>query len=281
MLKLEEEALYLCLIIPALAFYGMWASRNRRFGVILGFLLPTQFYFCSALFLNCFLFTFSPSLSTPVNIGLELFCFVGLAVMIGWGWRRVASKLPPAAVKPHETSNVEWRRRSELVFVVGIIPLIFEFFLINLCIEIPIKNSIAEKRPLYYYGSNRKFKHYSAYSLPASAQVQAASDDHRGIQHEGFYHIIFDASPEDIKSLLEQRTWQKCEWSSGPVNDASRTKHRLGRLRGGDDFPVPWSSQAIQFISQNRGHDSLPWHRGRIFVVNRKSGRVWFTDWNY
>jgi hypothetical protein len=43
---------------------------------------------------------------------------------------------------------------------------------------------------------------------------------------------------------------------------------------------LSWDSKDIMFVAQDTGPQSLPWHNGRLLVVDRSKLRVWFGEYD-
>jgi|GEM_PF-4449205 len=132
------------------------------------------------------------------------------------------------------------------------------------------------------YGPKRTpseyFQRASGMLLPADAEIVYSREDHRSMNGDGYFVCIFDLNDEGINRLLEQRIWGQ-DWAVGQPLDIIRRHCCDDRFQ---NEPI-WERDDVHHLAQNMSpnNDILPWHNGRIFIIDSEAGRVWFGDWDF
>lgn len=128
-------------------------------------------------------------------------------------------------------------------------------------------------------GPDRDFTRITEIEWPQSATVILTHNDHSLPLGDGESHIIFDTDGNTItKWLTAPAPWEGDEWQTGPVPDEIAgncllrdDKAELQRLL---------SSPHTHYAALDAGPEALPWHNGRLLLLDPANHRVWLFVWD-
>ncbi len=122
-----------------------------------------------------------------------------------------------------------------------------------------------------------RFQFLSDIPLPNSAMIEYLEDGERALMNgDGVYSVIFQINDADLGMLLQSSPFGGT-WDLGPVPSKIRDAYFENDFKRN----APWQAAHIVHTAQDRGPKGMPWHNGRIFMVDRNAKRVWFGEWDY
>jgi hypothetical protein len=120
-----------------------------------------------------------------------------------------------------------------------------------------------------------EFTEYTGLDFPDSARILAVGDTHGGLNGDGEFYLAFEADKETIQAWLDQEPpWGQPAWLPGPV-PGEIANHCMDAPRDGMD------SDRIHYIAQDFKRASIPWHNGRLLVLDPARGRVVLSWWDF
>jgi hypothetical protein len=125
----------------------------------------------------------------------------------------------------------------------------------------------------------RDFTQITGLQWPESAIVTLTCDDHSPPLGDGERHIVFDIDGNTMeKWLVMSPPWKLDTWQSGPIPDEisgncslRHDNQELLRLSGSPD---------TLYVAADVGPEALPWHNGRLLLLDPANNRVWLFVWN-
>lgn len=120
-----------------------------------------------------------------------------------------------------------------------------------------------------------EFTRYTGLAFPDSAKILTAGDTHGGFNGDGEFYVAFDADRQTIDSWLDDPPpWNQPAWLPGPVPQEI-AGHCMDAPREGMD------SERIRYVAEDFKLASIPWHNGRLLVLDPARGRVVLSWWDF
>lgn len=124
---------------------------------------------------------------------------------------------------------------------------------------------------------------YSRYTgLPRFTSMKIHDERNlRQWQGDGDYFVSFDLDAADLAKLLEKSPWTGCPWTQGaPPEEIQRNLESLPTAWLQHGLP-DWESDHLLHAAEDFKHaPQLPWHNGRVAIVDSKLRRVWVLEWD-
>jgi len=121
-----------------------------------------------------------------------------------------------------------------------------------------------------------RFRLCSDIDLPHSASVILFEDGERSMNGDGVFTVVFEVNHGDLRALLQSAPFGG-SWETGPVPAEIKQSFFENEFK----LKAPWHATNTKYVAQDRGPKHLPWHNGRLFIVEPDSRRVWFGEWDY
>lgn len=121
-----------------------------------------------------------------------------------------------------------------------------------------------------------RFQFLSGIRLPNSATIEYLEDGDLAWNGDGVYSMTFSINDVDLKTLLQSSPFGGT-WQPGPVPSKIREAYFENDFKRN----ASWRTPDVFHTAQDRGPNGMPWHNGRIFMVDRNAKRVWFGEWDY
>lgn len=120
-----------------------------------------------------------------------------------------------------------------------------------------------------------EFTNATGLSLPSNAKVVDAADTHGGFHGDGELCLILKTNPVVIENWLSDAPpWKQKDWLVGPV-PSEVASHCLETPTTG------MKSTEVRYFAEDFKLSSIPWHNGRLLVVNPKTGQVTLSWWDF
>ena len=122
------------------------------------------------------------------------------------------------------------------------------------------------------------FQHNASMIFPDNGVIVHHFRQRNSFNGDGEFVCIFDLDEDGINRLLDQRIWGQ-EWVAGQPLEIVRSHFSDEQFKN----DAIWQRKDIRHLAQNRSpnNDFLPWHNGRIFIIDTQARRVWFGDWDF
>lgn len=134
-------------------------------------------------------------------------------------------------------------------------------------------------------------------SCPKVVSLIDTEDNHSVYNGDGEFYLIMECDPETTHRWLSSRPfWGLSQWHRGPVPaeigfhchfGASETMGYSTIPDGSEEY-FGGSAEIREVLSSPKfwyaAEDkcpSIPYHQGRLLVVDPESGRVWYSDWKW
>lgn len=137
-----------------------------------------------------------------------------------------------------------------------------------------ISFSLNNSECLEVESESQHFYESSGFHLPSNAQIILSCDDHGGFHNDGEYYLVFDTTPEAISTYLNSPAWSTT-WQNGIIPQEIGSRTALSRWN-----PGVFSSLEVSYIVENR-NTILPFHNGRLMIIDLSNSRVYYSQWDY
>jgi hypothetical protein len=129
---------------------------------------------------------------------------------------------------------------------------------------------------------SREFTQYTGLTWPVTARVVAAGDDHRGLQNDGEFYLVFDTDPYTVSEWLAKTPpWGTGRWQSGGVPNEIAKRLRFSQQQAGPASHVEaMMSGRVAYCAEDRNPAS-PWSNGCVLAIDATSARVFVCRWDF
>lgn len=120
-----------------------------------------------------------------------------------------------------------------------------------------------------------EFSEITRLELPEGAKLVVADDTHGGFHGDGELFFVYTVSREAIEEwLVEPPPWSQREWQRGPV-PREISSHCL-------DAPTEGMNRnRVRYVAEDSEYSGIPWHNGRLLVLDPQAGRVVLSCWDF
>lgn len=120
-----------------------------------------------------------------------------------------------------------------------------------------------------------EFTNATGLSLPSTSTVVNAADTHGGFHGDGELYLVFKTNLAIVEDwLTDVPPWKQKDWLAGPV-PPEISSHCLHAPTTG------MNSAEVRYIAEDFKLSSIPWHNGRLLVVNPNTGEVTLSWWDF
>ena len=119
-----------------------------------------------------------------------------------------------------------------------------------------------------------KFQHLTGLDLSPSSTLNTAYDDHGGIFGDGETLLAFNTAPEIAKGIASrQPPWDQTDWKTCPVPNTIQSNC----LNASRDF---MNDENAVYAAVPKGPSRMPWHNGRLLVINVETNQIYLFCWD-
>lgn len=140
------------------------------------------------------------------------------------------------------------------------------------------------------------FERATGFRWPSNAIVISSGGD--GLVTDGEFHVVFSVDEATISQWRRvQPVTPLSQWQSGPVPTeigahcafgkkyaAYLTRHESNEevhYAGDPELVDLLSSDKIMYSAHDERYGSIPWHNGRLLILDNRTNKVWLSIWNF
>lgn len=120
---------------------------------------------------------------------------------------------------------------------------------------------------------------------PTKSKIVTFRDTHGGCTGDGQTLLIYEATSQDIKNLLNESLWKPARWQKGRKELTVWSSSGGGEAEQRMPLPIHWKDECRPYIENTNLWFALKSSRdgqnGQILIVDSENNRVVFCRWDF